>query len=56
MHAVLSITLLFQWDSATTEDLDSNLHEGKEITAVYEEIMKTLSTSHLKFDTVSLAV
>lgn len=29
------------------------MHQGKEITAVYEEIMKTLSSDHLKFSTVS---
>lgn len=35
------------------EELDTTLHEGKEITGVYEEIMKTLSTSHLEFLHVS---
>ena len=29
------------------------MYEGKEITALYKEITKTLPTAHLKFDTVS---
>jgi len=33
--------------------LDSNLNEGKELQEVYDEIMKTISTDHLKFTCVS---
>jgi len=40
-----------QWGNA--DDLDSTLHQGKEITAVFEEIVKTLPSDHLKFSTVS---
>lgn len=29
------------------------MYQGKEITAVYEEIMKTLPIDHLKFSNVS---
>ena len=37
------------------KELDSNLNEGKEISAVYQEIMKTLPAEHLQFDKVSTA-
>lgn len=36
-----------------TEELDSNLHEGRNISLLYSEIMKTLPTDHSKFENVS---
>ena len=35
------------------EELDSLLHTGTEITAIYEELTKTLPNDHLQFTTVS---
>jgi hypothetical protein len=32
--------------------MDSNLHIGGEVKMVYEELKKTLSEDHLKFDLV----
>ena len=40
-------------DATMVEELDSTLNEGKEIAALYQEISKTLSTSHLQFESVS---
>ncbi len=37
-------------------ELDSNLHEGQELRELYEEIMKTLPTTHLEFTSVSSPV
>ena len=42
-----------QLDATMVEELDSTLNEGKEIAALYQEISKTLSTSHLQFESVS---
>lgn len=39
-----------------TEELDSNLYEGKEVSAVYKEIMKILPGDHLLFESVSIKV
>ena len=36
-----------------TEDLDSTLYEGKEVTAVYNEIMKILPNEHMFLESVS---
>ncbi len=36
-----------------TEDLDNTLYEGKEVTAVYKEIMNILPREHLQLDTVT---
>ena len=38
------------------EELDSLLHSGQEITAIYEELTKTVPTNHLQFDSVSVQV
>jgi len=37
-----------------TEDLDSTLYEGKEVTAVYKEIMKILPGEHMFLESVSI--
>ena len=38
------------------EDLDSLLHTGMEISAVYEELTKTLPNDHLDFANVRLTI
>ena len=55
-HAIFIYKYLYyllKWDSTMTEDLDSTLHEGKEVTAVYKEIMKILPGVHLQLGSVS---
>ena len=42
-----------QLSSSMIEELDSLLHTGAEITAVYKELTKTLPTDHLDFVSVS---
>ncbi|XP_018430239.1 PREDICTED: coiled-coil domain-containing protein 87, partial [Nanorana parkeri] len=37
-------------DSATVKKLDRNLYVGQELEEVYTELVKNLSTNHLKFD------
>ena len=41
-----------QLTSGMIEELDSLLHTGTEITAIYEELTKTLPGDHLEFTTV----
>ena len=41
-----------QLTSGMIEELDSLLHTGTEITAIYEELTKTLPSDHLEFTTV----
>ena len=44
-----------QIDAATVKWLDRNLYIGDEIREVYEEVIKTVGTSHLLFDQVCFA-
>lgn len=48
--------LYSQWDTSMTEELDSNLYDGKEVSAVYKEIAKTLPGDHLLLDSVSIII
>ena len=41
-----------QLTSGMIEELDSLLHTGTEIVAIYEELTKTLPSDHLEFTTV----
>ncbi len=50
--AWLQIKPTLKIDSDTVKDMDSNLHIGGEVKMVYEELKKTLSEDHLKFDLV----
>ena len=43
---------LSQLTSGMIEELDSLLHTGTEIAAIYEELTKTLPSDHLEFTTV----
>ena len=45
--------VIVQLSSGMIEELDSLLHTGAEITAVYKELTKTLPTDHLNFVNVS---
>ena len=52
---ILSLFLL-QLTSGMIEELDSLLHTGTEITAIYEELTKTLPNDYLEFANVSYSL
>ena len=54
VHVCTIYTLvILQIDPHTVKHLDRNLFLGEEIREVYQEIMRTVPTTHLELDDVS---